>query len=240
MLLSAANAPLRSSSDYLCCKGPPKWPCDAVGKEVFNYRRAYRGQAYREPSVRKFHWIGRGDAQGSPCDPELPSDWLDRCSSKPLPWYIESKLHQGAYSSLLGLTLRAEGNGKEGSWDSLAVGDSCVCQVRGDSVLAKFPIQCSHDFNNRPILLGSRPDSEQFADFQSISARWEAGDSFYLMTDAAAAWFLKCLESDDSSWRVVRDFSTESADFEPWVCNLRSQHVLRNDDMTLIRVDTAY
>ncbi|MGB8684612.1 MAG: protein phosphatase 2C domain-containing protein [Candidatus Binatus sp.] len=172
----------------------------------------------------------------------LRKQWLYQCANKPLPWYTETKLKQGAYSSLLGLTLKAEGDGREGYWHALAIGDSCVFQVRGDSVLAKFPLDRSEQFNNRPILLGSTSGTTEvsFAAFQATSSRWEAGDSFYLMTDAVAAWFLKGVELGGTSWQIIRDLSTDSADFADWVSALRFKGELRNDDVTLVRIDTAY
>lgn len=172
----------------------------------------------------------------------LQKQWLDENANKPLPWYAETKLKEGAYASLLGLTLKAEGEGREGSWHALAIGDSSVFQVRGDSILARFPFERSEQFNSRPVLLGSnsRADNSALAALRAISSRWEAGDSFYLMTDAIAAWFLRRIESCDSSWQLIRDLSPGSGDFGELVSRLRSHGELRNDDITLVRIDTAY
>src|SRR5581483_6124726 len=98
-------------------------------------------------------------------DPE--SDWLAPLSERwaaavdgrPLPWYAEAKREQGAFATLLGLVFRrpATALGGGGRWRALAVGDSCLFQVRQDQLVKSFPVNCSQEFGNRPALLCSRP-----------------------------------------------------------------------------------
>jgi protein phosphatase 2C-like protein len=174
---------------------------------------------------------------------ELQQKWFNACSSKPLPWYAEAKLQQGAYSSLLGFTLAAEGPEKDGTWHALAIGDSCLFQVRREALVTAFPFEHSSQFNSRPVLLTSLSNinEEIVAAFQSLSSRWEAGDSFYLMTDAIAAWFLKATESRGLPWQILRDLNTHCArDFGDWVSDLRARRQIRNDDVTVLRIDTAF
>ncbi len=57
-----------------------------------------------------------------------------RTRAKPLPWYAQAKLEQGAFSSLIGLSLRATG-----SWQALCVGDSCLFHVRPHQAIWAFP-----------------------------------------------------------------------------------------------------
>ncbi len=172
----------------------------------------------------------------------LQHRWREQVSTKSLPWYAEAKLTEGAYSSLVGITLKGEGERGGGSWKSVAIGDSCMFQLRGNSLVSAFPFERSEQFNNRPVLLGSTPirNDAEIVWMQTESVRWEAGDSFYLMTDALAAWFLRRVESDESPWEIIRDLSTDSADFVNWTARLRQTGDLRNDDVTLVRVETAY
>jgi hypothetical protein len=175
--------------------------------------------------------------------PELQQRWYNACSSESLAWYAEAKLQQGAYSSLLGFTLAAEGPGKDGNWHALAIGDSCLFQVRREALVTAFPFKHSSQFNSRPVLLSSlsNVNEEIIAAFEFFSSRWEPGDSFYLMTDAIAAWFLKSNESNGLPWQILRDLRTDCAtDFGDWVSDLRSRHQIRNDDVTILRTDTAY
>src|SRR6266513_307758 len=69
-------------------------------------------------------------------------------AAKPLPWYAEEKMRSGAFSSLAGLTLHGPaaeetGDGAGGAWESFAVGDSCLFQVRADELIVAFPLGSS-------------------------------------------------------------------------------------------------
>ena len=167
--------------------------------------------------------------------PELQKKWWAACSSKPLPWYAETKLHQGAYSSLLGFTLAAEGPEKDGNWSALAIGDSCLFQVRKKTLVTAFPLEYSNQFDSRPVLLSSRSNAneEPINAFQLRYSQWEVGDSFYLMTDAIAAWFLKSIESGGFPWETLRDLRADLTNgFGDWVRDLREglhRSVLRSD-----------
>ena len=59
---------------------------------------------------------------------------IDETRDKPLPWYAQAKLEQGAFSSLIGLTIRANG-----AWRALCVGDSCLFHVRPYQAIWAFP-----------------------------------------------------------------------------------------------------
>ena len=57
--------------------------------------------------------------------------WYGEVLQKPLPWYAEDKVRDGAYAALLGLELTAAGE-----WGGVAVGDCCLLQWRGDELAA--------------------------------------------------------------------------------------------------------
>src|SRR5206468_3414031 len=131
----------------------------------------------------------------------IQTAWARIVNRKPLPWYAEEKLRSGAFSTLLGLTLR-DGTDEEaaGTWKSIAVGDSCLVQLRGDEVLTSFPLSNSAQFSNIPPLICSNPAANRHlqANVQTLEGGWEPGDIFYLMTDALAAWFCRELEDQRS------------------------------------------
>jgi Protein phosphatase 2C len=172
--------------------------------------------------------------------PKLRNSWSQEIQTKELPWYAEEKARLGAFSSLLGLTLQAhDGLHSRGTWRALAVGDSCLCQIRDESLLVAFPISASSGFTSRPKLLASRfqnPADEAAADVRD--GEWEVGDAFYLMTDALAQWFLCESERGCDPWQVLGDLDTtdQPLSFGEWVDSLRSDKVMRNDDVTLFRV----
>lgn len=168
----------------------------------------------------------------------LQQAWNERVSIKPLPWYAEEKAKSGAFSSLVGLTIYRRKS--EIRWSSVAIGDSCLFHVRDGRPIASFPMECSKQFNNRPILISSNLASN---DQLAIHIHRKHGtccpeDAFYLMTDAIACWALSEHEFEQHPWGTLRDLGTdESPTFEEWVTALREKRAMRNDDVTLLRID---
>ena len=106
---------------------------------------------------------------------------------------------------------------------------------------ASFPMSEASSFTYQPSLLGSRgADDAVLRRHIKVTKRdWEHGDSFYLMTDALAAWFLRVNESGGRPWAPLRDMDTIDADldFPDWVERQRDLDQINNDDTTLIRID---
>jgi hypothetical protein len=163
--------------------------------------------------------------------PALRERWRKHIAARPLPWYAEEKVRDGAFSSLLGLTLS-----RSGRWRALACGDSCLMQLRGDHLLTAFPLARAADFTNRPLLLPSAPTALiTRRHVLRTSGTWETGDIFFLLTDALAAWFLSEVEAGHTPGRMLE--STEHpAAFAQLIASLRAMRVLRNDDVTMMRV----
>jgi hypothetical protein len=166
--------------------------------------------------------------------------WARFVARKPLPWYAEAKVRKGAFSTVLGLSLKDQDNtGGSGVWEALAVGDSCLVQIRSETLLASFPLSSASEFTNSPFLLGSSPEANIGINSEVRSTRggWQTGDKFYLMTDAIAAWFFREVDKGQAPWLALRDLETDELPFRPWVDELRNTHQMRNDDVTLYRID---
>jgi hypothetical protein len=147
------------------------------------------------------------------------------------PWYLETGLRQGAFATFLGVVVHGDG------WQALAVGDSCLFQVRGDGLVQAFPLERSHDFGTTPWLVGSR--SPGATGTQGVRRRGDcrAGDRLWLMTDALSQWFLAEVEAGRRPWQAVdRLLSAGPASFAAWIDDLRGLRRLRNDDVTLLAV----
>jgi hypothetical protein len=70
------------------------------------------------------------------------------------------------------------------------------------------------------------------------SGSWGCEDLFFLMTDALACWFLKEREQGNKPWHILRDLDTQGqASFKQFVSDLRTQQQMKNDDVTLVRID---
>jgi hypothetical protein len=159
----------------------------------------------------------------------------------PIEWYEEPGLAKGAYATVLAVEFREPVNDQTPGWTASCIGDSCIFQVRDESVYASFPMNDASAFSFQPPLLASR-NVDHSAVRRHIALQvsdFERGDSFYLATDALAAWFLRGVEAGNRPWEPLRDMDTLDAelDFVEWVDNLRDIGAIHNDDTTLIRLD---
>lgn len=167
---------------------------------------------------------------------QIRTAWNSQFTGLVLPWYAEEKIRSGAFASLLGLTITESDVLGMGKWTALAVGDSCLFHVREGKLLYSFPLNHSEQFNSRPLLLSSAlgDDCNKIVDFKSTSGAWCLGDTFYLMTDALACWFLQQNERGSDPWRInIKDPGL----FAKRIKFLRKRKGLRNDDITYLRIE---
>lgn len=171
----------------------------------------------------------------------LREHWRKIVSRRPLPWYAEEKIRSGAFAAIIGLVLEDGSDAKgQGTWKAIAVGDSCVFHVRNKQVLGCFPIKKSADFNNSPQLLSSNNPVNDGDKVRVVkrSGRWLEGDTFYLMTDAIACWFMKQVEANIVPARELAYLTDgDSNPFRLWLKDLRDHQSVRNDDVTILRIE---
>jgi hypothetical protein len=175
--------------------------------------------------------------------PQLERRWLAGVSRvvarRAAPgWYMEPKLAEGAFATLLGVEFAELPHSDDaGVYAAVAVGDTCLVHMRGDAPRYAFPIRESAAFDNSPKLVPSRPAAGAPAhEIARHVGVWRAGDVFYLMSDALACWFLEAVERGERPWRRLNEFtSTDGEPFREWVRVLRRRS-LKNDDVTLLRV----
>lgn len=169
--------------------------------------------------------------------PPLQQRWAEAVDHLELDWFGEEKRQQGAFATFLGISFKKPQEGKEGRWKALAVGDSCLFQVRDNARCEAFPLSSSADFGNRPKMLGSRGKGDALAQATVKLGKWQPGDRFFLMTDALAQWFLRQDEEKHKPWlalgrkMVQKDATTTMT---AYVEELRRKGELRNDDTTLL------
>ena len=137
-----------------------------------------------------------------------------------------------------------EATGKiAGTWRALAIGDSCLFQLRGDNLITVGPVCKSEQFDNSPFLLGSKSKDTIRRDGQNVSVHsgtWSRGDRFYLATDALSQWLLLRNEADMPAWEMLRELGAkDTRDFDDLICEMRAEHDLHNDDTTLLRVEVT-
>lgn len=158
--------------------------------------------------------------------------------NKPIAWYEEPGLEHGAEATLIALRLRNPRNERNGRWWSMAVGDAALFHVRGDICARSFPLHHSSAFSTSPSLIRSLDHEGNYKRrLRKTEGEWQPEDIFFLCTDAIAAWFLERCEQDERPWEIWRDFgSVDCQTFDSWVHNERASGRLKNDDVTLVRV----
>lgn len=159
----------------------------------------------------------------------------------PIQWYEEPGLARGAHATILAVEFSDARQGRPPMWRAVGLGDSCLFQVRDESLYASFPMTDASAFSYQPPLLASRgADDNVLRRHISLAANdWERGDGFYLATDALSAWFLRATEGEGRPWEPLRDLDTMDAksDFAGWVNEQRDLGMMHNDDTTLVRID---
>jgi len=147
----------------------------------------------------------------------VQAQWAHAVESRDLPWYALEQVRRGAFAALVGLTISHE------KWHALAAGDSCLFHIRDGELLQAFPITDPEEFDNRPFLIGSRATSNTELTVRTLDGQWQPGDTFLLMSDALAALFL-------------RDKRLEMHGFRAWVRRMRTERLMRNDDVSLLHL----
>jgi len=173
----------------------------------------------------------------------LRAEWNGRFRNVAnLPWYLEEKIFQGGFAALLGLDIRPPlGKTRLGRWRAVAVGDCCLFSVRRDAIRVRFPYTASSQFSDHPYLIttNASPDTPLDHQRQTWSDIWREHDTFFLMSDALAAWFMQGIRQGQKPWRRLNPALEEPAAFERLVATLRKENEMKNDDVTVVRVTVS-
>lgn len=168
--------------------------------------------------------------------------WRQEVNSRPLPWHAAEKVQQGAFATLLWFSFSRLSPFRYGEWRVVAIGDSCLFHIRRGQLETALPLASAASFDHNPELLASNAARNGFLwpriDQHFFSGRWQAGDEFFLVTDALAAWCLAAHEKGSNPFQTITEevLRRPQAEvvFQEWVAGLRRQKALKNDDTTLI------
>jgi hypothetical protein len=174
----------------------------------------------------------------------LREQWMEAVHGKTLPWYAEQKAASGAFSALVAIEFTEEGSGSEQrrDWRAVAAGDSCLFHLTGNKIGRGFPVGESAAFSNSPDLLGTiaTPQVDDARLLLETSGNWARRDQFLLMTDALACWFLKSSEEGGKPWLTLSEAEAGGEwGFREFIAKLRVDGVIKNDDVTLMRIELA-
>lgn len=153
-----------------------------------------------------------------------------------LPWYAKgSKEKNCGSATFVGLKLYPTNQGKQKTWEALAIGDSCLFQIKANSDQPiSFPIKKSEDFHTVTDCFQSLPEYN-FSEPIYTSSVCDKDDIFFLATDALAEWIFKDLEKGGSQWRKLISI-TNQKEFAEFIQHIRHEGLIKNDDTTLCRI----
>lgn len=166
----------------------------------------------------------------------LQKAWQQGIDLTSLPWFAEQKARSGAFAAFLGMELEdATPPGALRRWKAIAIGDCVLFKVRGSQLQVAFPLNDPGKFSITPELICSDQGRSQdgWKEVRVKRGEWRPGDVFLLATDALALWFLAQDQAGNKPWSLLCSL-TSQREFEELTSQLRTERLVRNDDMTLI------
>jgi hypothetical protein len=170
---------------------------------------------------------------------QLQHRWVDEAPDQFGTIFEERKFHeQGSFATFLGCEIRGL-DGARPSWAAVALGDTVLFHVRDADVVEQFPKLEPEDFGLNPDGVFTQPASRERMRSRLAFAqgRLRTGDRLYLATDAFAAWMVAEARADGARlWHLV-DRLNHPAVFRRLVQACRYDGELKDDDVTLMRVE---
>jgi len=153
--------------------------------------------------------------------------------------FEERKFAEGSFATFLGCELR-DADGAAPSWKGVALGDTVLFQVRRRSLLVQFPELAAGDFGLNPGGVHTAPAAlPQMAEWIRFGGHAvQAGDVLFLATDALAEWIVRARdgEGDVRVWTFLSRLAHPDG-FRRFVEDRRAAGAMRNDDVTLMRIN---
>jgi hypothetical protein len=190
------------------------------------------------------NYLAQAYIEQPPCPADF-TEWLAKLRNgwkPPAPprevWYTEVKQEQGSFATLLGLELRRSSDSYGLVWKAVAVGDSCLFVVRGESFDVVFPLTSADEFDNQPPLVPSSVE-QTCPEPEWLAGRSEPGDLFLLTTDAVARCILQSGSSSASPIVRTARQSVTSGRAGPMVELLGKLRSKLKDDASVIAIQVA-
>ena len=163
---------------------------------------------------------------------ELQDSW----AGLTLSWYSEEKARIGSFAAFAGIEFDLKSEAP--SWQAIALGDTCLMHSRGGALLKALPLSRSESFNTAPVLVASNSCLHE-SSMRSLvidSGSCENGDVLFLMSDAAASWYLQSLENEDSKTPELFLAKPEN-ELNEFFDAERLAGRIRNDDIAVLRIE---
>ena len=146
----------------------------------------------------------------------------------------------GSFATFLGCELR-DLDGPRPRWHAVALGDTVLFQVRDHELIAQFPQLAAADFGFNPDGVPTKPDALAGMLDRLLVGEGELaeGDVLYVATDAFAQWMVEADQRGGRSlWKALAGLDHPDT-FHRLVADRRRSGEMTNDDVTLLRVQTA-
>ena len=159
-----------------------------------------------------------------------------------MPWYAQEKASEGAFAAFAGIQF-VESGSNELRWNCIALGDACLIHKPRKGLVSSRPIDDPGGFGYHPLLVPSDP-ARQAGIAQQVDVfhgTAEPGDTFLLLTDAIACWYLQA-RADASSRADQFEEVVGAGDRQAAIGLIgaeRESGRLRNDDVAVVRLDIS-
>jgi hypothetical protein len=147
----------------------------------------------------------------------------------------------GSFATILGCEIRDLGGPRPG-WSAVALGDTVLFHVRDCRLLAQFPALGADDFGINPDGAYTQRSAlgRMRARLSCANGPLAVGDRLFIATDACAEWMVR--ESRANGAGLWRDLARidHPALFRRIVADRRRTGEMKNDDVTLLRVEITH
>jgi len=152
--------------------------------------------------------------------------------SKAPKWVQVAGSQRGSYATLLA------GRIADGKVRAVAVGDCCLFRLSPSGTVRSFPLNSPTDFGSSPQLIRSKQSDD--ATLTSAVRRYEQeldpGDVVFVASDALAEWLTRQIRNRPV-WQMLAKIG--HGGFQDLCQDLRADHQMKNDDITLFRAITS-
>jgi hypothetical protein len=170
---------------------------------------------------------------------EMQDRWQDGVGAAALNEFEEISARDGSFATFLGCQFDGLDT-PEPTWRAAALGDVVLFHVRRNSIVGEpFPNLGPDGFGIDPPGISTLPRMRGRMEQQLLlSSRrpLQVGDTLYLASDALAEWLV---HASTARWWGVLSTLDDQAVFEHLVRGQRAAGLLKNDDVTLLRVDVT-
>jgi hypothetical protein len=172
---------------------------------------------------------------------DMQQRWLDEAPAQFASIFEERKFRdEGSFATFLGCDVHGLG-GPRPYWKAATLGDAVLFHVRAARVVGQVPALSAEDFGINPDGLFTKPEARNRmrAALKISTGKLQLGDALYLATDALAAWLAERSAIDGGQcWQELAALE-HPAEFQRFVAIERNSRRMKNDDITLLRVQIA-